>query len=67
MSLDHLAIELIEQAYVFFSLGPFRDDLQAEIVGKHNDDLHDLAAFWVAVHVQNEGTVDLQGAHWNPA
>ena len=67
VSLGRLAIELLEQANVLFRFRPFGDDFQTKIVGKHNDDPHDLAAFGVAVHVRNEGAVDLQGVYWNPA
>ena len=67
VSLCHLAIKLLEQFYVLFRFGTFGDDLQTEIMGKNNDDPDYLAAFRVAVHIRNEGAVDFQRIHRNPA
>src|ERR1700680_14968 len=67
ISLGHLVIELLKQFDVLFRLRPFGNYFQTEIVGKHNDDPHDLAALRIGVHVHNEGAIDFQRVHGNPA
>src|ERR1700681_3787889 len=61
--LREFALQLFEQADLLCRFSAFGYDLQTKVVSQHNDDAHDLTCFAVAVHLRNEGTINLQGVH----
>ena len=60
IALRHFAIELFQVLNLLYLLRAFSDYFEAQIVGEHDDDAHDLAAFRVRIHVGNKRPVDLE-------
>ena len=66
VALGKAAVQRLELVHLLFGFGAFRNRHQAQGLGQHDDDLDNLVALGVDVHLRDERSIDLQRIHREP-